>query len=509
MKRGTLVALGILVALVVVYFVTSDEPRQQEVAPLTIEKVENLDRIEIAPPKESGQGNDGTHQKKGSQESDGGDRPSLIAFESREDGWWLTKPVEAPASESFAKTVDEQLKQTIQTDDLPIDSSQKASYDLDDKSSARLALYGGGSESPQVELLVGKQIEVEGTGAVRTYIRQAGSEDIYRAQVELGDFVRKSVDDFRSESILDLNKDAVTRLAWTPDDGPEMVLEKQEDSWTMVSPQVDWSLDTSAVDGILGALAGLNADSFADDKQLSEIGLEPPVVELTAETDEGSTSLLVGSVDGADGTTYYAKRADSRFKYEISTYAGQKLIADLGDLRSKTPRTFDQKAISEVRFPGGEDVVVRKEGDGWTLVRPEADESLNDKKLERKLSALASLKVKDFPDVEPAEVGLGAGAERLSFETDGGSHAILFGDTVDEGGDRYVKFADGDEVYLVTKFTAEKLHPSVDDLVGKAQGPSKMPGGLKGMHGKGGRGGGMNKLQKMKMMQQLKRKMGK
>ena len=499
MNRTTLVTVGILVVLVIAYFATSEEPQQMERAPMTVQKVEGLTRIEIAPPAESGGEADASADDKESA-----DGPELIALEKRENGWWLTQPVEAPTAESIGETIEELFGSSISTDDLRIDSGRKSEFHVDDESSAKLSLFGGG-ESPQVELLVGKQISVEGTGAKRTYVRKPGEDRIYRAQAPLGEFVGKSVDDLRSDKIVDLDKKALTRLEWKHLDGPTIVLEKKKKSWKLLRPEVEWDLDGGAVESIVGALSGLTADDFADDQPVAEIGLEPATVELTAKTKDGETKLLLGAVESDGKTDYFAKLANERFKYKLSTYAGDKLVATLGDIRSKNPRTFDQEAMTEVRFPGEDNVVVRKEDGSWTLVRPQREKSLNESTLKSKLSSIASLTVKGFPEVEPADAGLTAGADRLVFTTEEGRHTILFGDKADEAsGDRYVKFDDRDEVYVVTKYAANKLMPKADDLVGKSKGgPGKMPAGL----GKGGPGG-MNKLQKMKMMQKLKQRMG-
>lgn len=519
MQRGTLAALGILVVLLVVWFAVSDDPQQYERAPMTVEKVEKLDRIEVTPPSNGGGGEASSGESGGEGGADSnGDRPKLISFEKHDDGWWLTQPVEAPVAEDVVSRIDEQFGQTIETDALDIQGDSPREYGLDSASAVEVAVYGEGSDSPAHRLMIGEQFEVEGTGAIRTFIQKPDSERIYRAQAEFGELVRKSVDEYRSNQIVDMERDALSRLEWKHPDGPNIVLEKDGDSWAMSSPEVDWDLDTDAVDGIVGALTDLTADEFADEKELGELGLESPTVRLTAEAKEGTTELLVGRVESDNGEpAYYAKRGDETFQYEIASYAGKQLVAALADLRSKTPRTFDQETITEVRFAGEDRVVVRKEEDDWSLVRPEAEDSLNTSKLDSRLSAIASLTVIDFPEVSKREAGLGAGADRLAFETEVADAMILVGDTVDgEDGGRYVKFGDSDEIYTVSAETAGNLQPSVDDLVGKAQaGPARgmpkgMPKGLpsKGMPGKAGPGGGApSKAQKMKMMKQLKQKM--
>lgn len=513
MNRGTLVAVVVLIVLVGVFFVSREDTPQYEESPLTVKKVEGLSRIEIEPPS-GGQGD--------SEEDSAKDGASeRIVLEKREDEWWLVEPVESPTSDSTVRTIESELASTFDSDDLQIDASEenKKNYDLQEGTRARIRLYGAESDEPAVDLYVGKQISVDQTDAERTFLQEPGGDQIYRGSAAIGEFVRQSADEFRSKSISDFSKDDVTRVEWQYEDGLTMVLEREEESWKLVRPQVEWELDESAVDGVTGSLATMTAAGFADDSEPSEVGLEPPTAVLKASVgsksgddaggeggEDRTVEFLVGSTEaGDDSATYYVKRADKPYMYEVPKFDGTKLLSRLGDLRSKTPRAFDREALTEVRFAGEESVVVRKEDGNWTLVEPELDEELNESKLNSRLSAVASLEVAGFPGISAGEAGLGPGADRLTFRTEeGGEQMILIGDEVDEeSGHRYVKFGDGDEVYTVAKRNVDKLSPAGDDLVGEAETP---PGGAAG---KGLPSKGMGGMKQKQILKQLKQKMGK
>lgn len=506
MQRGTIVALAILVVLAVVYFATSSTTRQTERAPFTVEKVENLDKIRIEP---LGDGGGGQKADAGSDsESDSANKPEeTVVLEKRDGEWWLAKPVESPAASDVSSKIEELFGQEIGTDALEIGSDQ-AAKGVGSQSGVQLSLFGGGASEPAVALVVGNETTIEATNAKRTFIREPDSSEIYRAQAALGSFVRKSVDEFRSDKVVEVDRKKLSRLEWKRSDGTTIVLEKKEKSWKLLQPQVDWDLDEGAVRSITSALSGLTADGFADDRSASKVGLDSPVARLSYEAGETSGTILVGKVEGDEEATYYAKLADKPFQYEISSYAGGKLDATLGDLRSKNPRSFDKKAMMEVQFPGEDRVVVRKEEGSWTLVRPEpeGEDDFNAEKLDPKLSTLAELTVEGFPDIDPADAGLTAGADRVEFEMEGGDrYTLLIGDKVsEESSSRYVKFGDGDEVYTISKNTVDDLRPAVGDLTGEA----KAPGPGKGMGKMGGKmGGKMKRLKKMQMMRKLKQQM--
>lgn len=516
MNRGTLVAVVVLIVLVGVFFVSREDTPQYEESPLTVQKVEGLSRIEIEPPS----GDQGDSEEDSAEEG----ASERIVLEKREDEWWLVEPVESPTSDSTIRTIESELASTFDSDDLEIEASEenKKKYDLQEGTRARIRLYGAESDEAAVDLYVGKQISVAQTDAERTFLQEPGGDRIYRGSAAIGEFVRQSADDFRSKSISDFGKDDVTRVEWQYEDGLTMVLEREEESWQLVRPQVEWELDESAVDGAIGSLATMTAGGFADGRELSEVGLEPPTAVLKARVasesedgsegeggDERTVEFLVGSTEAADdSTTYYVKRADKPFLYEVAKFDGTSLLSRLGDLRSKKPREFDRESITEVRFAGEESVVVRKEESNWTLVEPELEEELNESKLKSRLTAVASLEVAGFPDISAGEAGFGRGADRLTFRTEeGGEHMILIGDEVDgESGDRYVKFGDGDEVYTVTKLNIDKLSPAGDDLVGEAETPGHGAAG-KGLPSKGMKG--MKGMKKKQILKQIKQKMGK
>jgi hypothetical protein len=504
MKRNTVVALVILAALTGLYFAVREQPETEVDSPMTLEKVEGLSRIEITPaPGGSDEEGGGDGESENDTDSD---RPDLIAFEKKEGEWWLTRPVESPVADDVAGTLDDAFGSAIRTDDLKLSPDDASTYEVDDPQGVTVALYGKDASSPVHELVVGKQMSVPGTGVERTYVRRAGSKKIYRAQFAIGDFVRKNVGDFRSKTILNLDEASISTLTFERNDGTTIALEKKDGSWTIARPEVDFEIDEGEVQSIVGALASLNASGFASDQDLSALGLKEPTVRLTVSTGDSESTLLLGRVEGNKEPMFHVKKPDEPFKYELSTYTGEKLDAMLTDVRSKTPRSFDKEAITRVEFPGDNPpFVVEKSDDGsWAIVRPEeTEESLNTSKLDGHLSTIAEPRVTGFPDIDPREAGVVEGAEKIQVEMQGNSYTIRLGKTVEGSEDRYMKFDDQSEMYTISKHVARQLTPSVEDVTGETQKPTGGPGNMGGP----GMGKGMNKMQKMRMMKKLKQRM--
>jgi hypothetical protein len=334
MKKGPLIAIGILVVLAGIYLLTDDDPATKVEAPMTIAAVENLSRLEIVPPEESD--------------------AELIVFEKREDDWWITRPVEARASRSAQREINALFDAPIKTDDLDLDEEKLRSYLLDEPSAVRLSAYAEGSDKPALELVVGEEIEVAETGVRRTYIQKAGESQVYRAQIGLGDFLREPVSELRTREMVDLDASDVTsvtvaaRAASESGDSAKttkLKLTLEEEAWKMVEPAFDEiaeegeTLDESKVKSLVRRLAGLRADGFADDKKAAEVGLEPALTTVTMEVDGETHILRLG--ESVEDKKIYAKFDDGPI-FTIGQSTGDRLTPEADSLL-KAPEEEDEE----------------------------------------------------------------------------------------------------------------------------------------------------------------------
>jgi hypothetical protein len=502
MKRGTLIALGIFVVLLGVYFLTTESPPSEVSSPWTIPAVEEAARVELERPSD---GEDGAKER--------------VVFNKGDQGWRMVEPVSSTLRDSATTTLKNAFSSPIQTDDLRLDSERAGEYGVDQKKGVRLKVFSGGGETPTVDVLVGERTTVEGTGVERTYVRKPDASRIYRARTGLGTFVRKSVEEYRDKTIFDLDASAISSLRVERSDGPTIVLErsngengqnnKGNESWELTSPQVPWSLDTDEIESVIEAVATLSAKGFADDRTAGELGLDEPRATVTVSTGDGETAgtLAVGRVKSDEETTWYAKRTDRPYHYALSQYAGRKADVTLDDLRSKHPRPIEVASVQSVEFTGGDGLLVRRGDDGWTLEHPSTEASVDAGKIEGLVERVANLTVTGFPDITPPEAGLVGARDRIILETDASRVVLRLGDAADDG--RYVGYQDEDEVFVVEGFVADKLTPSVDAVTtsgGSARGAAGPGAGREKRQKIEVLRGGKNKLKNLK---QLKQQLGK
>lgn len=313
MKKTTWIAIGIFVALAGVFFILRDKPAQQVEAPMVIEKVDGLSRVEIVPAK-------------------GEEQPDLIVLEKQDGQWWLTKPVESPMAERAARALEEAFADDIRTDDLELSPERAAKYELDEDSAVRVSAYGLDGTKPAVELEVGKQISVAQTGVERTYIKKPGSDELYRAQVGLGRLVRRPVSELRSKQIAWLDKQKIDAIEISYHEGPTVRVARADGDWKIAEPKVDGELEQARLDRVINTLARLRATGFVDDAKLAELGLEPAKATLTAEVGGATREILIGWSGAEDERTYFAKLAGEPQVYEIASYTADNLLVELEEL---------------------------------------------------------------------------------------------------------------------------------------------------------------------------------
>jgi hypothetical protein len=460
MKKTTWIALGVLAALIGVYFVVKDEPVKEVESPLVIEPVSDLQRIEIVPP----------------DSDDDAARPDLIVFAKQDAAWRLVRPVESDLEPSFARKLDEVFSETIETDDFALSADKKDEYKLTDRAGFRLALFSKGSDTPAVELVVGDQITVPETGVKRTYIRKVGDDELYRARVALGDLVRTPLDDVRSRTILDVPTDSIGSVRITHPEETVVRLARDKTDWTLSrnGEPVDFELDDGRVQSAVRTLARLEAAGFLDPGETDANGRPDPTHTVEIEVGDETHTLGVGQSGGKEPTVF-VERDDRPFAYEVDARAEHVLTADAAYFRTRTPRPIARDSIERVRFRGDATIVLEKTDDGWTMSRPKSDD-FNAAKAGSLVSTLSKLRVHGYPPVE-AQPDLGQAVGRVSVETADARHQLTLGQqaTTKDGVELHLARFDDGPVFYVKKSMVDLLTPAVDDLEGQSK--PQMPSG--------------------------------
>ncbi len=431
MKRGTVIALVALVLVLIAFFATRKYD-SDTVQPYVIKHVE-LGRIELTRPDNE-----------------------LVILEKLDSGWLMTAPVKAVVSEPIQKELDAVFATEIRTDDFRVSKAKLETYDLTDTTGTRVALFPKGATVPAVKFLVGREMRIN--ERVRRSFIQTDRGKAYRAQRSL-EFLRKPAESFRSKTILANDRREISNIKITTADGV-VELVKPAEEWKMVSPEPGMRLEKEVVEGLVALLANLQASGFGDDKNPAQIGLDPPRATVVAQVGQAEIVLDLTHV----GKDWYARKRGDSVIYTIGSATGNGLVPDLKSLRDRVPLVLDRPAIQTIEFMGAEKIIVTRNGESWTMLRP----SKKEVKLEvfvPIVTTLAALRIARYEDVSLEEAGLDMPKERIILRSKGVKSELLFGSMREGRNDRYAKWASLPLIFIIPGNVAERLLPTTKDLI--------------------------------------------
>ena len=198
MKRGTLIALGAFAVLLVLVLATRESRVSVGVRKLELPK---LDKAQVTALELTGA------------------RGATLRKEP--EGWLVADPakpeVKYPADESLVNSAIDALGEVKNLDFVTDRAERLAEYELDDAKGLKLKVSQG--SGPAVELVLGKAAKNGGT-----YVRKAGSNDVFAHRGRLDWTVRKEVKQWRKRQMLSLKPEELSQLVLRSKEGETVTL---------------------------------------------------------------------------------------------------------------------------------------------------------------------------------------------------------------------------------------------------------------------------------------------
>lgn len=151
-----------------------------------------------------------------------------------------------------------------------------ADYQVSDTTGTEVAVFAGNNERAKLKL--GKQ------SAGVTYVRKAAEDEVYAVTGSVGSAFNLKFDDWRDPSFLQLNKDEITRIAFTYPADSGFVLSRNGGAWMIDNVPAD----SAKTDSYLNKLKSKRITKFADD---FAAGSQPDV---TIEIEAGKPVVVKG-----------------------------------------------------------------------------------------------------------------------------------------------------------------------------------------------------------------------
>jgi len=182
----------------------------------------------------------------------------------------------------------------------------------------------GSADAPEAVLLVGK------SGTDGRYVRIPDEPEVYSVDNEIVTALDMPAVYWRDRQIAAVDTPSISAITIRSSE-VEIAMERTPGGWT-----VDGSpADPTAIDGLLGTLADLQASGFPPDSLVWEFDFEAPdiTIEVLGPTGRADPPVLTLLMVGVDGTSdFVAKTARGAYVYALSEMALTPIFLDRATL---------------------------------------------------------------------------------------------------------------------------------------------------------------------------------
>ncbi|GAB4122307.1 MAG: hypothetical protein Kow001_20370 [Acidobacteriota bacterium] len=208
----------------------------------------------------------------------------------------------------------------------------------------------------------------------------------------------------REESVLQLERDAVTALSISFEGKEKVRLEKQDGTWMLREP-LETPADTGSVDSLLRSLTTAKRDRVFEGEglDLKAYGLEAPTGTIEVTAGDQKKVLQLGNKDFS-GSKVYVKLADSPSVLLTSTSLLTAADKPVLDWRSKNALIFDRTKVEEmeIRRDGSQIRLAKRDGT-WRLLAP-LEDLADENTISTLLSTIEFARAKEFVAEDPTSV---------------------------------------------------------------------------------------------------------
>src|SRR5919106_664137 len=391
-----------------------------------------------------------------------------LAVEGEPRAWRITRPVPLRAdNQTVTEFLDRLTGQKVREFVAEAPPARDA-YGLERP--VRITVHTGRDKDRVSRTLLLGKVDAAKKGV---YAMRGGESSVLLLPDEVWNQVPKNVGVLRNKSVVQVERDTLTRLEIESPKG-SVTVARDDGDWKIVAPQA-LPADQVEVGAVLTKLNDLRAQAFLseDAAGIARYLAKPQVrVALTDKAGATTTVLLASSPEKRGGApSAYAAVAD---KGPV-TLVDAKALDDLGrstnDLRDRRLLgTLEPRDIKRVRLQaGGQAMVLERSGDTeWRVLEP-AKGAANGSKVDDLLYTLRALRWKDIvaPEgQEPVRYGMDTPALEVAlFRGDGGEIATI-----------QVGKREGDLAYVRTK-----AQPTVYSVETRTLGPApKVPEDFRG-----------------------------
>lgn len=257
----------------------------------------------------------------------GGSDQAMVTITKRDDTWVILEgETEYPADQ---RQVTEAIDKLRQLKKVNLASRREDKHDIFEVTEARALAVTllDSNDKETAHLFIGKP----GPDFFSTYIRKAGSNEVYLSEEFLKGVYDREPRVWRDKTLFDFKPDDVHEVRIKA--GGQMVLLSKDTrgNWHLEKP-ISSLADSKEVEQLLNILSALKASDYADGIPLEESGLDPPEIRVTVMLKDSGTKDLFISAQEEDAPHHYARVSDKKHLYTLHQSVVERLTPEVRDL---------------------------------------------------------------------------------------------------------------------------------------------------------------------------------
>ncbi len=441
MQRNTWIALGALIALGVLAFITLRTPEKGQrvgpaARPIAALKAADVKQLECI-------------------SANGKDR---VVIDNDAGFWRISTPAPFPADQGMVKTAVEQLEKLGFGDVVTENAGKFGELEVSDDKGAHVIARGDGGK-----VLFDAWLGKSSSGF--TMLRPTGKQEVWQASGLFKYTFAKEPKQWRDHTVLDVNKDEVGKLT-VEGDGQKLVLERippaeknAEAKWKVVESTVKVDpLDDAVANSMVQTMSSLRAADFDDAAKPADVGLAPPRVKITVTQKAQPFVLLVGKQKGDDSWVSVEGKPQI---YLLQKYLTERLAVAPKNFRDKTLVKAKDDLVEITVAQGADTLALKKDGAAWKSPKGELD----DNKVKLVVGAFDHLAGASFADATDAKTtGLGKPTATVTLKLRDKSQVVLKVGLLKDGTDYYVQKQGSPDVLMVKKYLADRFLKKYSDV---------------------------------------------
>jgi hypothetical protein len=392
-----------------------------------------------------------------------------IVVEAADGRWTITQPVRLTADADVVRGFLDTLESARVKEFVAETPASRTRWGLDRP--LRVSIHTGKDDSRATRtLLLGRRDE-EKKGV---YAMREGEPSVFLVPEDVWNAVPRTVATARDKTVVEFDRDKVTRIDIDSVKGGAVTVAKEGDTWRITAPE-PLPADPVEPGAVLFKLRELKAEAFlGEDASLIPRLLRTPEVRvtLTQQGVETTTLLLAPSSEQRGGKpSAYAAVAGRGPVVLVPGDAIAELSKSVTDLRDRSLLPgLEPRDVKRLRVQSGDrSVLAERTGDAaWRIVEPKKGVAKSTK-VDDLLYTLRALRWRGIADpegTEPARYGMQSPALEVTLYAADGSEigAVLVGNRETERA--WVKTKDAPAIYEIDPRQLGQVPTVPDDLAG-------------------------------------------